>query len=281
MINMYKASIQSNLMNISVIWVRDADNLSPDREWNMKKHYHAFFELHVAQDGFVNIHVDDSTLCLEKGKYLLIPPKHPHSFGTMSSDFREFVAGFYLDFSNAEADGKYIQNALRFLEPVSVMTCGPCFANYLSDCMRYVNHDAYFPSGIAINICLILMEIAKQVMPDREEPKADEGELIREVKFYIAAHLSSGLTTESVASHVHISARHLNRLLKSKLHKSVSDLIMDDKMDCIRRQLETTDMTLEHIAEMAGFTNAYNMSRAFKKREGMSPGEYRKSLRRK
>ncbi len=56
---------------------------------------------------------------------------------------------------------------------------------------------------------------------------------------------------------------------------------MEEKMAYIRRLLKTTDMTLEHIAQLSGFTNAYNMSRAFKNREGMPPGEYRKSLHKK
>nr|WP_300799669.1 helix-turn-helix domain-containing protein [uncultured Acetatifactor sp.] len=57
--------------------------------------------------------------------------------------------------------------------------------------------------------------------------------------------------------------------------------MMEEKMAYIRRLLKTTDMTLEHIAQLSGFTNAYNMSRAFKNREGMPPGEYRKSLHKK
>ena len=53
---------------------------------------------------------------------------------------------------------------------------------------------------------------------------------------------------------------------------------MEEKMNCIRRLLRTTDMTLDHIAQLSGFTNAYNMSRSFKKQEGMAPGEYRKTM---
>lgn len=282
MANTSKASIQSDVVNLSVIWVREADNLSPDRHWNTKEHYHAFYELHAALEGHVDMNVDEKLLRLEKGSYLLIPPKYRHCFGTMSADYREFVAGFYMDFSNVGPDGKLIQGALKRLDAAEVLACSTGMQGYVADCLRYARNVSGYSVGIAINLCLILLEIASQVSPESVAAEMlDEEKLLDEIKIFIASNLSNGINTEKVASHMHVSARHLNRLLKTKLHKSVSDLIMDERMGCIRRLLTTTDMTLEHIAELAGFSNAYNMSRAFKKQEGMSPGEYRRSLRKK
>lgn len=277
----YKGVFQSNLMNISVVWIRTADNSLPHEKWNTKKHFHNFYELHIVQEGVAQFQVDEHSICLKKGNYILFPPKCPHSFQEVSPDYKEFVAGFYMDFSNSDTEGKYIRDVLQAYNPNEPLVCNSYIERYMEDCLRYIRNRPYHSSGIVMNICLLLLEMSKQLMPNimEAEEESKNEELIDEIKSYIAFHLSNGVDTSSVANHVHFSERHLNRLLQTELQKSVKDLILDEKMSCIRRLLETTDLTLEAIAEQAGYTNAYNMSRAFRKCEGTSPGNYRKALR--
>ena len=275
----YKGSILSDLINLSIIWVRVADNSFSKRKWNMKEHYHAFFELHYVLEGNAGFQVDNESFVLDKGNYLLIPPKHPHEFQSLSYDYREFVVGFYLDFPSLHPDGQYIQSALKEMEVIKPLTAGIHSQSYIQNCLGYIGAQPYFSSAVVMNIYLFLLEMARQIAPQTEELLSDSGQLIGEVKYYITSNISEGITTEAVAAHLNISTRHLNRLVQEELQKSVSDLIMEEKMNCIRKLLSSTNMTLDQVADLAGFTNAYNMSRSFKKQEGMSPGEYRRSLR--
>lgn len=274
----YKGSIQSDLVNISVIWLRIVDNSIPGENWNTTRHYHAFYELHVVLEGFADMDVQDHDVHLEKGQYLLLLPKNSHCFRKISPDYKEYVAGFYLDFSDATFDSRYIRNAMRSIVSWEPLSYDSCFLRYIDECFKQINSRPYLPTGVALCICLLLMETARQVMPLAEGSLIDDESLVSEVKYYIASNLSSGITTESVAAYMHINARNLNRILEKRLQKSVNELIMEEKMNCIRRLLRTTDMTLDHIAQLSGFTNAYNMSRSFKKQEGMAPGEYRKTM---
>ena len=57
----YKGSILSDLINLSIIWVRVADNSFSKRKWNMKEHYHAFFELHYVLEGNAGFQVDNES----------------------------------------------------------------------------------------------------------------------------------------------------------------------------------------------------------------------------
>lgn len=277
----YKGSLQSDFVNISVVWLRVTGNRAPDSKWNMKRHYHSFYELHVALEGFVRMEVDGHEVCLEKENCLLLPSKCPHSFLEISAEYQEFVTGFYLDFSEAGFDGRHMRNAMKDMVPWRPIACSQTLQQYMEDCIRQMRSHPYLPTGVALNICLLLLELSRQIMPPSEGFQVNEESLVSDIKYYIASNLSKGITTEAVAAYAHISARHLNRILKAQIQKSVNDLIMEEKMACMRRLLKTTDMTLEHIAQLSGFTNAYNMSRAFKSQEGMPPGEYRKSLHKK
>lgn len=277
MVEADKYSINCDLMNLSVVWVREADS---DTKWNMKSHFHTHYELHVALSGKCILKIKDEDIYLESGNYILIPPRIDHLFKSISADYREFVAGFYMEFTDLCEEGNVIRNALMSMDSVYPLRYDACFEQYIKDCMRF-KKNRIFVSGVAINMCLMLLEIAKQVMQEtgRKKLEINEKGFVDEVKLFITSNLAGGVDTKSVAAHFNISERHLNRLLKTKLQKSVNDLIMEERISCIKKYLKTTDMTLEHIAELVGFTNSYNMSRAFKQQEGLPPGEYRKALR--
>ena len=46
----YKGSLQSDFVNISVVWLRITGDCAHDSKWNMKRHHHSFYELHVPSD---------------------------------------------------------------------------------------------------------------------------------------------------------------------------------------------------------------------------------------
>ncbi len=104
--------------------------------------------------------------------------------------------------------------------------------------------------------------------------------MVERVKSYISAALADGITSNDVAAYLNMNLRRLNLLLKNEGEPTVSDLITEAKMAKICSLLETTDMSLERIAYSCGYSNEYNMSRAFKKSLGNSPGAYRMSYTR-
>ena len=278
-----KGEINSDIVNLQIIWARLADNKTSENTWNMKTHHHAFYEIHFVLQGEATIKVDDNHIHLMTENLLIVPPKRDHAFLALTEDYREFVAGFYMDFSTVHPDSQYLAKAVSVLENARPISASAQCMYYIRDCLRCIQERPYFSSVLVMNIYLLMLEISRQIVGDRtlEGTVADSDQIMEEIRYYILSNISEGITTEDVASYMNISSRHLNRLLKKEMQISVNGIILKEKMNCIRRLLSSTDMTLEQIAEMAGFTNAYNMSRAFKKQEGMSPGEYRKALRKK
>ena len=276
----YKIFMTTNVMHIGILWLRIADS-EQNMDWNMKQHHHAFYELHFVLNGSCEIRSDNSIIPLPSGTYYLIPPRKKHSFYSVSSNYCEFVMGFYMDFPKDDPD------ALRLLQSISCLPqsqgspYNSIMQDYVYDIVRSANETPFLPSEVALHALLLIHEFAKQAFPNQREREKSEDDLISEIKAYITGSIASGITANDVAKHVSVSLRHLNRLLAERLGNSVSAMIMDEKMNRICTLLNITNMTLDQIAELSGFTNAYNMSRSFKKNQGMSPGEYRKALRKK
>jgi len=61
--------------------------------------------------------------------------------------------------------------------------------------------------------------------------------------------------------------------------RSPMTTLRDMRIASVRRHLESTDMTLEQIAELTGFADAFHLSRTFKKVVGVSPKKYVQQMR--
>ncbi|MGF7049875.1 two-component system response regulator YesN [Paenibacillus sp. DS2015] len=93
---------------------------------------------------------------------------------------------------------------------------------------------------------------------------------------YIEAHFSdSQLKVENVSKHLYIQPRYLLRIFKQELGMSVSDYIVERRMQRAKELLTSgKNLRLTDISEMIGYSDASHFSKSFKKFTGRSPSEY-------
>jgi len=77
----------------------------------------------------------------------------------------------------------------------------------------------------------------------------------------------------------HLSASHLSHLFKRVTGKSPMEYLFACRLLAAKRMLATTSLSIGDIVESCGFSDDSNFSRAFRKRVGMSPSDFRKRYR--
>ena len=97
---------------------------------------------------------------------------------------------------------------------------------------------------------------------------------------FVREHACGGISIEDVVKHVGVSRSTVQRWFEKHLRHSPAVEIMRVRVQRIQESLRTTDMTLEAIAQAAGFTHVESMQRTFKRMVGLTPGEYRRQSRR-
>ena len=105
-----------------------------------------------------------------------------------------------------------------------------------------------------------------------------EREPIRDAQQWIAEHPADDLSVEALASRVHMSPRNFARLFQQEMGKTPARHIEDLRLEGARRQLEMTALTLEEVADASGFASAETLRRVFRRRLGVTPGQYRASF---
>ncbi len=77
------------------------------------------------------------------------------------------------------------------------------------------------------------------------------------------------------AEQLHMSAKHLNRIVKSLVNKTVTDIITERVVLEAKRMLIHTDMPVSQLADSLGYEDYSYFSRIFKKRCGKTPKAFR------
>ena len=86
------------------------------------------------------------------------------------------------------------------------------------------------------------------------------------------------LSLNGVADHFGVSGKLVGTVCRDAFGKTFLQYVRDCQIQHATELLQTTDLSLEEIAEQCGFTDANYFTRTFKKINGLSPNEFRKSL---
>jgi LacI family transcriptional regulator len=93
---------------------------------------------------------------------------------------------------------------------------------------------------------------------------------------YIREHACDGLSVESLLKVVPLSRSVLERRFSQLLGISPNGEILRVRLERVCQLLAESDLTLAEVAGKAGFTHPEYMSRIFKSKMGVTPGEFRK-----
>ena len=92
---------------------------------------------------------------------------------------------------------------------------------------------------------------------------------------YIYSHINRRITVEELAEHTDLSPSYLSRLFKKELNISVSDYILEMKIEKAQHLLKYSDYSLVEIANYLAFSSQSHFIQTFKKLIGVTPKKYR------
>lgn len=98
---------------------------------------------------------------------------------------------------------------------------------------------------------------------------------IRKLETKIDQHYKTEKSPAFYANQMHISIKHLNRIVKDSVGKTTSNLISERILLEAKRLLCNASLNISEIALELGFEDSAYFSRFFRKNEGLKPTEFR------
>jgi transcriptional regulator GlxA family with amidase domain len=99
---------------------------------------------------------------------------------------------------------------------------------------------------------------------------------LQEVQRWVAAHPAEDHGVERLAARTGMSPRHFARVFRTETGLTPAAFVETVRIEAVRRLLETQDIALKQVAGACGFRDADTLRRAFTRRVGTSPAEYRR-----
>lgn len=102
---------------------------------------------------------------------------------------------------------------------------------------------------------------------------------VQAIQRWILENVEKELMLPALASQMAMSVRNFSRVFQTETGITPTDFVELARVDAARRLLEDSDEPLQRIAPQCGFTNADIMRRAFIRRIGIGPSDYRARFR--
>ncbi len=123
-----------------------------------------------------------------------------------------------------------------------------------------------------------LLEIINKL--NQNENHSRKEKVSMEIIEYIRYNLTDPmLNIDDIADHVSLSSNYVRQIFKDTLNFSISDYILQERVEKVKELLKNTDMNVTDIGKNAGFQSKSHYYATFKKLVGITPGQYRDKIK--
>ena len=107
------------------------------------------------------------------------------------------------------------------------------------------------------------------------EPRSDDK--LAPVMQYLRRHYAEPLSVDRIAAETHLSKYYLCHLFRKQTGLTLMEYLYEHRLSAARQQLIDTDLPISAIAQNCGFGSSSHFCTLFRKREGLSPRDFRKN----
>ncbi|MGO4371790.1 AraC family transcriptional regulator, partial [Paenibacillus sp. MCAF20] len=104
------------------------------------------------------------------------------------------------------------------------------------------------------------------------------GSQVQEAIQFLDNHLHEPISMRDIADHLHMNASYFSVLFKEQTGLTFSEYLTRKRVQRAKELLSGTRQTIAEISDQVGYQTAKYFVKVFRSIEGMSPGQYRKSV---
>jgi len=125
----------------------------------------------------------------------------------------------------------------------------------------------------------IVLESAKITERLSTSLLATQDDQLRRAVDFIQRNICENITAQDAARHAGLSLRVLQKRFKAELEQTPARYIQHTRIEQAKTMLETTDRSVDDIADLVGYSHGLSLSKTFKALTGESPVKYRRKHR--
>lgn len=242
------------------------------RNYSGDTHNHSRFELHIILEGRFQMDVEGVSHLLRAGQAIVIAPGQFHRSGDLTENCRRLTVGM------TPQKGSLSRRMATAVAEQNVFD--------LPDNMLQLCDSILQESDGKNAFCLELMRVQMvelvirflrliHLQDEYNLPETSHERPQDVIDNYFEVNLGQNPSADELAHRLHISRRHLNRMLQSIYGMGFREKLLRARMDKAKWLLRHTDKSVSVIAGEVGYTYDSAFRQAFHQQYDMTPQAYR------
>ena len=245
-------------------------------------HGHDFFEFFICTSGSYIQNINGENKTFNKYDCCLLTPKDSHSIIDNDSKTGHYAIEVSISFFEKFCSGL----GLSLFEKIDNGTYQTfTITEYrLRQIISYLNQIRDMPDGEDKEIInnLLLFNLMEPIITNTKLVYADnKSEWLNDLLIEINKPANLYWSVNDVINNSNYSHTHLSRMFKEEMNESLVQYLTDVKMANARDLLINSDISLEEICNILGYSSLSHFNNLFKKYYGLTPGKYRNKYKNK
>ena len=254
--------------------LRNAASAKYSGDWHSTPHVHSYTELFYIIGGQGRFRIDEELFSVSKDQLVIVNSNIAHTEVSYEAHPLEYIV-VGIEGLELSVDGDNNGRFCVFSFPQG---------NQALTCMQNILHEMQAQEPHYQTLCQAYMEIlVVQLMRDARFSAAEmpsepvNSRQCTMVRRYIDNHYKEPLTLDLLAEKANVNKYYLSHIYKEAYGISPISYMISCRIQEGKRLLADTDLSLSQISVILGFSSASYFSQSFRKAEGISPAEYRKT----
>lgn len=244
--------------------------------WNMNGlHSHSHYEIFFLTKGereyfFTNVEYHIQAPCL-----IIIPPHTMHM--TEGGPFERTIIDVSEDYLNPYQKAVLTEKSTKILKPSEEQSKELlCLFREMVETDRHSKHADDVLNALFSYTLHVISKIESPSINSVSFEKSYIPPLVLKAVNYLNASYGENHTLESLAKHFFVSKATIMYNFNKYLHCPPMDYLLTLRLSRAKEELMNTDKSIKEISESCGFSSPNYFSLIFKRKENISPGNYRK-----
>lgn len=263
----------------SLLYLQETGSLTAIKPHTSSRQNLSSFLFFYVEEGEGSLSYQNQTYSMKKGDCVFIDCRNKYSQSSSNKNLWSLKWVHFYGSNMNEIYSKYLERGGEVCFSVDDKKKNP-FIPILDLIIETASSSSYIRdmkiNEILSHLLTVLMEFSWN--PEKKSKVSNTKCLnISNVKAFIDQKFTDKIALELVAKQFNVNKSYLLRVFKENTGLTVNNYILQKRILLAKNKLRFSNKTLDVIAEECGFECANYFIRIFKKIEGLTPGEYRKS----
>ncbi len=249
-------------------------------------HSHDHLELAFMLSGAGKYQIEGEMYEVREGDLIILNPGVKHQ-ALLSEHSTVPTTEFFVGFSDIQIPG-YPHNYLPAPDGGHIIHTTGEFRQKISRvCAAMENESIFYKEGRYFMLKAYLMQLILLVIREQCQAVSPVGScsfesvnkkyVVEKIVQYFEEHYNEKISLDQIAENMYLSPFYISKIFKSEIGDTPIRYLINIRLEKAKMLLESGDSSsIQEIAGMVGYDDAYHFSKLFKKRYGISPSQARK-----